>query len=1031
MAINATTWRTAPYASDAFVYISRPQTVFAARVNMASANYPLTSLTYDGVTTGSASDIKPGYTLLLGSTAGGYDYGIQRVRAAADATTIPVGRSSRGELTGELRAVDNAYITVLKERRVWAKIPRIDGTTIYKDELAFSEDLVLAPVVVMQEDYLARVDATTGLITVTFDGSASYALSGSIASYAWDFDGGTVTAGGANQATATVTFEEGEYDVSLTVTDSGGRSSTSYRWIVAASRDSSGDYACIPVELGAIARRVEGQEAAIVVRGADIPQTTYYPGTRVGIFEEEWYGATQTSLTGAARGQVKFTGWLDTEVTEIEAAREGLRRSVTINLIDIGGALRRIPRFPDTLIRKSSATTWNHIPAANANLNGAILHYLRWNTTALELADFRRAPGGNNYTFSRLSGEKGTPYEQADRLARAMRCRLGVTSRGGLRVRGYPNYQPTAAQAASLSLPVSRTDDETVTLASSDLHIIRYTDRQFPRNHWNNGSAILVSTQDGEATNRTDTPLFAIAPGTAPGQGANAVESGEQIVYNQDELNCIEGHRYKTNNAEQSYFEIDLTRGGDVFEIADMDWVRLNIPASIAAQRGFTLSNERVLPVEVRREYGAHGMVRQSLIVEREQVGQRAATVTKPSNPNTLPTIPPPSTWIPDTSIVFTPPTGTVFPQIGASRMLRMLNDGNLSRTSTFNVPGYQGGPSWDFVSSGVSGTPVLFIIDASNTNNAFVVTTTGIYKVTTIWGTPSATLQHTFIATNSGRSGDFDYINSPGQFGIIVTNYNSGTNGSYYTRTTDGGETWSAEAQITSGRVTTAGGWSLGVAVSPHRAGYAYSGAVAVSGAEGTSALDTLGYEYNGSVWSAISSDDLSSGSADDSAQGDIHIPYYNNPNDAVFFHGWREVDVSGSAGVGRHFARSSIGGTRERISPVVSGTYYGPDPTRNRWQISTPSGNNRLFLCGTNAGRTASGVWMTTDSRAASVSWTEIVTPSAGNPYKRVAALDPNGAQAILFGTSGAIALWDGSTVDSRLGNGASAAEVIGIAG
>lgn len=113
------------------LFLLQPEVVFAARVVLLDpADYPISFVAYDTVTTGAYTDIQPGMTLCLGSTPGGDQYGRQRVRNAPTAISIFVGRSSRGTHDGELTLVDNAYITVWDDRRVWAKIPFIDSAGV-------------------------------------------------------------------------------------------------------------------------------------------------------------------------------------------------------------------------------------------------------------------------------------------------------------------------------------------------------------------------------------------------------------------------------------------------------------------------------------------------------------------------------------------------------------------------------------------------------------------------------------------------------------------------------------------------------------------------------------------------------------------------------------------------------------------------------------------------------------------------------------------------------------------------------------
>ena len=158
------------------LYMHQPSVILAARVNMASATYPLDEITYDGVTVGSSGNVWPGMTVLLGSSAGADDYGRQRVRDYPSSSVLPVGRSSIGTRDGELTVVDNAYITVLDEFKVWAKIPVIDGDTIYKDSDILPSDNLENPAPKANGGigFAGTIDPGTGRITVEFDATDSF-----------------------------------------------------------------------------------------------------------------------------------------------------------------------------------------------------------------------------------------------------------------------------------------------------------------------------------------------------------------------------------------------------------------------------------------------------------------------------------------------------------------------------------------------------------------------------------------------------------------------------------------------------------------------------------------------------------------------------------------------------------------------------------------------------------------------------------------------------------------------------------------
>jgi hypothetical protein len=1023
---DPTTWRL-PFSASGFTYLHAPATILAATCTTVNPVYPLATVTYGTVTSGAYADIKPGMTIMFGSAAGLDDMGRQRVRAAADGTDIPIGRSSRGRLRGEvdLSSGGTVYITVLELHEVWSRIPFIDDDAVlFKDEQSYSDTLALAPIANAGPHVADFVDPDTDTLTLDFDGTASFSPVGDAITYAWDFGDATPSSSTSSAPTGIV-FPPGARYIYLTVT-AGGRTHTCA--VLVAALEKSGVNAPILVEVGTRVLNPEGQTASLTVRGANIPISTYPRGTQVIYFERERYGTSVGSLAGpAGREHVKFNGWLDTEPTEISAAREGLRRQVTLNCADVAERLRKIPQFPQVLHRKDSPANWAQIKSSIANLNGAILYYLRHHTTALELADFTRSAVGNSYTFSLLAGEQGSPYAQADRLARAMRHRLTCNERGQLAVVPYPQYLPTAAQASEFGL-TARASTPIVALGESDWSRLRYTDSQPPGIHWNNGSAIVVSTQDGEASGRTDTPLFCIAPGTAPGQGLSAQESGEQLVLSQNELNVIEGNRYAANNAVQSLFELELTRGGDAgIDPALMEWVTLTLSSATAAQRGLTLSAQKLLPVQVEYELdGRTGVKRQRLTLERETSGQPATTVVRTSNEANLPPYTPPSTYYPTIDYEI-PDVVSYFPS-GGNRLALILSDGTVERTSTFSTPSAAGGPSWSSVSiPGITGTVIQWCPDASAPENGWVVTTDEVGYLEDLFGTLAYTVQHTFGSTTDWRAIDFSFgAGGPGLLGCIISYYGSG-GGTKSLYTADGGATWTGEVTVNANYDTSTGGNPQYPAcfVSSKVSGLIYASAYINTGPFAVSYLykSTNG----GATWTS-----LTAASNNYYISNEIHAPWHDNAGDALIYYNSYFAD-----GPLKYQLNSFNGSTFTQDLGPNDGSYlYGGAlwiPARGL--IKTLTTNRRIMLLSAGAFAPSEGnygIWRTDNIDLGPTHWTQVTTAADGYTHVAFVENDPSGRSFYLYGPNGAIGYCiDGATADDRTGDLVTSATVRGIAG
>jgi hypothetical protein len=191
-------------------------------------------------------------TLWVGSYAGGRDIGIIRVRSITRDAWPPISGTVHVAENDGILWVDDLYLTVLDEHRIWPKFLRVDVNedtdpatiTWWKDyDIVHSwQTHQEPPVVVMGPPACAFIDPSTGLATVNFWGSDSYsprgtALSGTIS---WIFAQGTpATANtlGTEAVPHVVTWSAlGVYTVKLSITDANGRTSSGYRNVFILSR---------------------------------------------------------------------------------------------------------------------------------------------------------------------------------------------------------------------------------------------------------------------------------------------------------------------------------------------------------------------------------------------------------------------------------------------------------------------------------------------------------------------------------------------------------------------------------------------------------------------------------------------------------------------------------------------------------------------------------------------------------------------------------------------------------------------------
>lgn len=125
-------------SSRLYLTAHQPATVYTARLAaVPSSTDQVVSITYN-TGSGTHTNILADQTLLISTTAGGFDLGQCRIRntSGIGATT---GTFNLAE-TSEINWSANAYLTVLDEFVPWARHLRTVGTTVYMDyDVAYSD----------------------------------------------------------------------------------------------------------------------------------------------------------------------------------------------------------------------------------------------------------------------------------------------------------------------------------------------------------------------------------------------------------------------------------------------------------------------------------------------------------------------------------------------------------------------------------------------------------------------------------------------------------------------------------------------------------------------------------------------------------------------------------------------------------------------------------------------------------------------------------------------------------------------------
>jgi len=687
------------------LFLLLPSIVFAARVNEpAGVLYPLNSVDFDGVTTGAYTDVLPGQTVIFGSAAGFDDLGRQRVRKAPTASELYIGRSSLGVRDGEVNIIDNAYITVLDDYRIWSKIPFFDtdGLQFKDSDLAYvDQTLEPPPVANCGPGTAGTIDPADDLLDVAFSAAASIAVAdgATITGWAWNLGDGNVIAGDSDEEDVTAEFPAGFRWVSLTVQDSNGKTHTARCPVLAIDPDDDPTIRAFEIETHRITP--QGQQLAVRVR-EDISLASYPDGTLVLLWDSE-------PADESDRSHMQFIGWIQQEPIDQQAQRTGFLQDVTLNCVDVAGRLATLPGFPQIIENEDAPENWSQMNAPNID---KYLHYLlHWHSTALELADWTWSGTGDDYEFQALASDGQNLFDQVEQRAGAIvpDHHLTCNRLGQLQTVVDPMLQDTADRTA--------TEQATITLA--DWSAVRYERTRPPRVYWLRGSAIKAqSVPEIEV-------FFCESPGHTPGQGEQEMTHGEQLAISQADLNTVTGHRYARINAPQSKFTVSLATGDDLgIEPADLTWVRLVVGA---AQRtpGQTFDRRGlVAELNIRYDHQRTGLVKTvEMVWERETSGTPAVTVI----PSAAEPVPDGDWWVPPPVEEWIPPSfgdPTVYYGVPAGYVL--WDGAHIMRT--WDV--LDSSPTWALIDSGISGNieDLQYVHTGADTVGGWLKTSTAIF---------------------------------------------------------------------------------------------------------------------------------------------------------------------------------------------------------------------------------------------------------------------------------------------------------------
>jgi hypothetical protein len=550
--------RQRPQQTKLFLSIFQPQAVFKARINDASIARGARTITYNTVSLGSFAAIRAGATMWVGTSNGGNELGKIRVRSAT-ASEIVVSENS------DIDWANLAYLTVFFYFEMWPVFPRIiqdpsnvENVIFYKDyDIPYTnQNSILGTFINMGPNRAATLDPASGQAQLYYSSTGTYNLLGNTLNYNWQFEGGTPSSSSSANPGYISYNTPGNYITSLSVSGSNGAIDTSYRTVrihnqanpsiqkwqltsLNGSRDEGGYTASFKVF-----ENIPIQEHAVIV-----------------IYGESWYGSTKQSLGGnyPNGSDIFWTGYIDKDSINYDYQHS----EITFSAHSVTGMMKESSGFSVSVESKATPSKWYEL--LDMDCRRAIYHYLRWHTTALNIADFQFV--GDDRKIQFFDADRESMYDAIDNLMRGTLWGKVVADRQGkawVEVDAQAYATPTSDFPAVMTITKRdwMNEPSIEERLSEEIAFIEM------------GGIAYSGTVTG-----TFSALLASAPGNAPGfHGGQETYEGLALL-GQAQLNQLVGNVLANMNSSFPTIEQELGINASNLDIAPQETVNQLIAA--------------------------------------------------------------------------------------------------------------------------------------------------------------------------------------------------------------------------------------------------------------------------------------------------------------------------------------------------------------------------------------------------------------------------------------------------------------------
>lgn len=607
-----------PQEFNLFLNIYQPETVFAAQVG-GNISQGARDIPFDNVTIGDASAVQNNFILMVGTTPGGNQRGTIRVRyPSPTGTYLIVAENSHIEWSS------GQYLTVLNYIDIDAIYPRIiqnpsspEDVIFYKDyDIPYTnQNTILGSFICMGPHRAAFRDPATGLAQLFWSSSGTYNVNGDSLTYAWEFEGATVT--GSTSATPGYrTYDHtGDFRTRLTVTSSEGAVDKSYRWVSIRDRPGESTPAggepfpndvppLLKWEINSLqGSRAEGGYTGRVKIWEPVDDINYIKdGALVVIFSDDFYAGTRRNLGGNAENcsDIFFVGYILKGSITYDY-KEG---SVEFDLGSVTEMMKMSQGFSVSCQDDAAPDTWFKIK--EMTVPKALYHYLRWHSTVLLTTDFQHTDDDRAVQY--FDSDRESLYDAVAKfIETGIKGEIVCDRQGKLWSELSAAATSLARTAFPSALSITKNDWGSNPPSNADANAARaigastnptIMERVFPELSYLEYGGILYH---GTASGTSDA-LLACFPGSTPSYKGGITQEEGLILTSQFKLNALVGNEFAYQNSRFPELSISMVGAYKNLDIAPVEMVQMNMAAS-DTPRGITFNNEPFHITAVEWEY--------------------------------------------------------------------------------------------------------------------------------------------------------------------------------------------------------------------------------------------------------------------------------------------------------------------------------------------------------------------------------------------------------------------------------------------